>query len=197
LLNAYPWTAGGRTLEFKHLSALIGAVEMVRKGCTACYDLVAEIPAPSADGIEAVARAYDDVGMRAVVAHAMPPPLRERAEAIRLQPYKASLATCRQLLTKGSWDRDRLRPALGPTIPHHCSDEFIIGCGDLAKEHGIGVQMHAAESKVQAVVGMRPTAPHSSPICTSLGYWRRTSLPRTRSGSTTTTSAGLLTPVPR
>jgi 5-methylthioadenosine/S-adenosylhomocysteine deaminase len=171
LLNAYPWTAGGRTLEYKHLSALIGAVEMVRKGCTACYDLVAEIPAPSVDGIEAVARAYDDVGMRAVVApmmadvsfyraipgllDAMPPPLRERAEAIRLEPYEASLATCRQLLTKWSWDRDRLRPALGPTIPHHCRDEFIIGCRDLAKEHGIGVQMHVAESKVQAVVGMR------------------------------------------
>ena len=40
LLNAYPWTAGGRTLEYKYLSAYIGAVEMVRKGCTACYDLV-------------------------------------------------------------------------------------------------------------------------------------------------------------
>jgi 5-methylthioadenosine/S-adenosylhomocysteine deaminase len=35
LLNAYPRTAGGSTLEYKHLSALIGAVEMVRKGCTA------------------------------------------------------------------------------------------------------------------------------------------------------------------
>ena len=71
LLNAYPWTAGGRTLEYKYLSAFIGAVEMVRKGCTACYDLVAEIPAPSLEGIDAVARAYDDVGMRAVIAPMM------------------------------------------------------------------------------------------------------------------------------
>ncbi len=57
LLNAYPWTAGGRALEHKYLSAFLGAVEMVRKGCTACYDLVAEIPAPSVEGVEAVARA--------------------------------------------------------------------------------------------------------------------------------------------
>ena len=171
LLNAYPWTAGGRTLDYKYLSAQIGAVEMVRKGCTACYDLVAEIPAPSVEGIEAVARAYDDVGMRAVIApmmadtsfyraipgllDAMPAALRERAEAARPQPFDMSLATCRQLLAKWSFDRDRLRPALGPTIPHHCSDEFIIGCRDLAKEHGIAVQMHVAESKVQAVVGIK------------------------------------------
>ena len=50
LLNAYPWTAGGRTTDTKYLSAYIGAVEMVRKGCTACYDLTAEIPAPSVEG---------------------------------------------------------------------------------------------------------------------------------------------------
>jgi 5-methylthioadenosine/S-adenosylhomocysteine deaminase len=171
LLNAYPWTAGGRTLEYKYLSAFIGAVEMVRKGCTACYDLVAEIPAPSVEGIDAVARAYNDVGMRAAVApmmadvtfyraipgllDAMPPPLRERVAAISLDPCDVTLETCRQLLAKWSWDRDRLRPALGPTIPHHCTDEFIIGCRELAMEHGTGVQMHVAESKVQAVVGVK------------------------------------------
>jgi guanine deaminase len=143
---------------------------MVQKGCTACYDLVAELPAPSIDGIEAVARAYYDVGMRATIApmmadrsfyqaipgllDAMPPALRERADAIRLQPFDTTLATCRQILDRWPWDRERLRPALGPTIPHHCSDDFIVGCRDLAREHGIGIQMHVAESKVQAVVGM-------------------------------------------
>ena len=171
LLNAYPWTAGGRTLEYKYLSAFIGAVEMVRKGCTASYDLVAELPAPSIDGIDAVARAYRDVGMRAAIApmmadvtfyraipgllDAMPPLLREEIEAIELDPCDVTLETCRELLAKWPWDRDGLRPALGPTIPHHCSDEFIIGCRDLAREHGAIVQMHVAESKVQAVVGVK------------------------------------------
>ncbi len=171
LLNAQPWTGGGRTLDLKYLSAFIGAVEMVRKGCTACYDLVAEIPAPSLDGIEAVARAYRDVGMRAVIApmmadrsfyqaipgllDAMPAALRERAEAMRLSPYETSLATCRTLIERWPWDRDQLRPALAPTIPHHCTDAFLAGCRDLAAEHGIGVHMHVAESKVQAVVGIK------------------------------------------
>ncbi len=170
LLNAFPWTGGGRTLDLKYLSAFIGAVEMVRKGCTACYDLVAEIPAPSRDGIDAVARAYRDIGMRAVIApmmadrsfyqavpgllDAMPPALRERVEAIRLNPHEVSLATCRALIETWSFDRDQLRPALAPTIPHHCSDEFLAGCRDLAAEHAVGVHMHVAESKVQAVVGI-------------------------------------------
>jgi 5-methylthioadenosine/S-adenosylhomocysteine deaminase len=116
-----------------------------------------------------VARAYHDAGMRAVIApmmadrtfyraipgllEAMPPDLRARAEAIRLQPYDASLATCRDLLASWPWQRDRLRPALAPTIPHHCTDEFLLACRDLAAEEGIGIQMHVAESKVQAVVG--------------------------------------------
>jgi len=169
LLNAYPWTAGGRTAETKYLSAKIGALEMLKKGCTACYDLAAEIPAPSVEGINAVAQAYNDVGMRAVIApmmadttfyraipgmiEAMPPELRAKAEAIKATPYDVSIATCRTLIENWSWDKERLRPALGPTIPHHCSDDFIVACSDLAKLHGIGVQMHVAESRIQAVVG--------------------------------------------
>ena len=171
LLNAYPMTAGGKTLEHKYLSAYIGAVEMVRKGCTACYDLAAELPAPSQDGIEAVARAYHDVGLRAVIApmmadtsfyqaipgllDAMPPDLRARAEAIRMQPYETSLETCRAIIDKWPWDREKIMPALGPTIPHHCSDGFLTGCRDMAKEYGLGIQMHVAESKIQALTGVK------------------------------------------
>ena len=44
---------------------------MLSKGCTAYYDLVAEIPAPSIEGIKAVAQAYADVGMRAAIAPMM------------------------------------------------------------------------------------------------------------------------------
>jgi len=129
LLNAYPWTAGGRALEIKYLSARLGALEMLRKGCTACYDLAAEIPAPSVDGINAVARAYADVGIRAVIApmmadttfyraipgliEAMPAGLREKAEALKATPYDVSLATCRTLIENWSFPRDQLRPALG------------------------------------------------------------------------------------
>ena len=57
LLSAAPWTGGGRTVEYKYLSAYVGALEMVRKGCTACYDLFFEFPQPGREGLEAVGRA--------------------------------------------------------------------------------------------------------------------------------------------
>src|SRR5712692_11805184 len=62
LLTAGPWISGGRSLEEKHLSAKLGAVEMVLKGCTACYDLPFEWPAPTPEGLEAIGRAYAEVG---------------------------------------------------------------------------------------------------------------------------------------
>src|SRR3954470_9680856 len=70
-LTAVPWATGRRTLEDKALSATIGAAEMARKGCTAAYDMFAEFPLPTADGIDAVARAYADVGMRVAIAPMM------------------------------------------------------------------------------------------------------------------------------
>jgi len=170
LLNAGPWLSGGRTLEQKYLSTLIGALEMVRKGCTACYDLQLELPLPTVEGLEAVARAYEDAGMRAVIApmladrsfyeaipgllEALPSGLRRDVERLRLGPPEASLEVCRRLIEGWRFDRDRLRPALAPTIPLHCSDELLVASRDLARELGVGLHMHLAESKVQALAGL-------------------------------------------
>lgn len=171
LLNHAPWTSGRRTLEEKYLSAAIGACEMLKKGCTASYDMFAEFPLPTVDGVNAVAQAYADVGVRATIApmmadrsfyeaipglaDALPDGLREQALAIRAAPHAQSLAACRAIVDQWRFDRHWVRPALGPTIPHHCSDAFLCGCRDLGREHGLGFQMHVAESKVQAVVAQR------------------------------------------
>ncbi|HEV8030886.1 MAG TPA: amidohydrolase family protein [Stellaceae bacterium] len=171
LLTAAPWLTGNRGPEELQLTALLGAVEMVLKGCTACYDLVFEWPLPSAEGMALVASAYAEIGMRAVIApmiadrsffevipglaEALPPPLRERVAALRLAPAEATLAAVRAGLKDWPGDRDRVRPAVAPTIPHHCSDEFILGCAAIARDFDVGLQSHVAESKVQAVVGMR------------------------------------------
>jgi 5-methylthioadenosine/S-adenosylhomocysteine deaminase len=169
LLNAAPAITGRRTIEDKYLSAAIGAVEMVTKGCTACYDMAVEFPAPTPEGVAAVAQAYTDVGMRAVVApmiadrtfyEAMPglldalsPDLRAAVDALRLAPAERTLAAVRTALASWKAPRDRVRPAVGPTIPLHCSDEFMTACRDLARELDVGVQMHLAESRLQARVG--------------------------------------------
>jgi 5-methylthioadenosine/S-adenosylhomocysteine deaminase len=171
LLAAAPWITGNRNTEDKYLSTQLGAVEMVLKGCTACYDLSFEWPLPTAEGLAQAARAYADVGMRAVVApmvadrsfyeaipgllDALPPPLQERVAELRLPPAEATLSAIRAALRGWSSDRERVRPAVAPTIPHHCSDAFISGCAELAREFDVGLHSHVAESKVQAVTGVR------------------------------------------
>src|SRR5919197_246825 len=68
LLSAAPWITGNRNAEDKYLSTQLGAVEMVLKGCTACYDLSFEGPLPTVEGLNLVGQAYADVDMRAVIA---------------------------------------------------------------------------------------------------------------------------------
>jgi guanine deaminase len=170
LLTAGSWISGGRSLEDKHLSAKLGAVEMVLKGCTACYDLPFEWPAPTPEGLEAVGRAYAEVGMRAVVApmvadrtlyEAIPglmdvltPGMQADVAKLRLAPWQTSVENMRTALRGWTIDRDRVRLAVAPTIPHHCSDEFIRACVGLARDYDTGLHTHVAESKVQAIVGL-------------------------------------------
>ena len=170
-LNASPWTQANRRHEDKHLAAALLAVELVRKGCTTCYDLFFEFPGPSIDGLASIGQAYADVGVRAVIApmladrmfwraipglfEALPEDLRPGVEKIALGPYQASLAVCREAARTWRFNREQLRLALAPTIPLHCSDEFMTGCRDLAREFGLGLQTHLGESKIQAVSGYR------------------------------------------
>ena len=162
---------GSRTIEDKRLSATLTAVELVRKGCTAAYDLFVEYPVPSYEGIDAVASAYGEVGMRAVIApmmadrtlysalpglmEALPPDLQDRALKIELAPYEASVVAARDIIMSWRHDLDQLRPTLGPTIPLHCSDAFLVACARLAEECDVALQTHVAESKTQAVLGVR------------------------------------------
>src|SRR5260221_272351 len=152
-------------------SGLLGGLDMIRSGHTACYDLMHEFPLPTAEGLAAVARGYNEAGVRVVLApmvadhsffeaipglmDALPPSLARAVERFRLAPAETALAALRGIAA--GWGGDRLRAplALAPTIPLHCSDGFITGCGALAREYGTALQMHLAESRIQAVSGMR------------------------------------------
>jgi guanine deaminase len=86
---------------------------------------------------------------------ALPATLRLDLEKMQMQPGGAIITACRTLLKQTTWDTSRLRLALAPTIPLHCSDDCLIAHRDLAQEYGVGMHMHLAESKVQAVSGMK------------------------------------------
>ena len=108
LLAAAPWITGNRATADKKLTTQIIAAEMVSKGCTAAYDLFYEFPLPSQDGLDAVAEAYAEVGMRAVIApmvadrtmyeaipglyDALPSGLQARVDKLRLKPFGDTVA---------------------------------------------------------------------------------------------------------
>ncbi len=163
---------GFRSAEDDYLSAAIGAIEMLKTGCTSAYDLYMGLPAVTEETFEAVARAYADVGMRVVLAPAvadvvfyqtvpglldlLPADLRRVVEDIEPAPTKGLLDLTERLIRRwhGSGD-GRIRIAVSPTIPNQATDEFLDGCVRLAREHGVGVHTHLAESKVQVIESQR------------------------------------------
>lgn len=169
LLTAGPYMSGARTLEDKYLSSLIGAAEMVLKGCTAAYDLAAEFPMPTAEGLAAIGQAYADIGMRATLApmvadtsffEAIPglmerlsPSLQREVERYRQAPYKASVGQMKKSLQGWKLGAKGVQLAVAPTIPHHCSRQFLQACLKLSKDYGTGLHSHVAESKVQVIAG--------------------------------------------
>jgi 5-methylthioadenosine/S-adenosylhomocysteine deaminase len=190
LLNAAPWIGGGRGHEDKHLAALINAVEHVEKGSTACYDLMFEFPAPTVEGLEAVASAYAKVGLRAVIApmvadltfyqsvpgliDALPDDAREHARTMRMGGAEATIAALRHLAKTWSHPPDRLRLGVAPTIPQHCTREFMVGCRDVAREHGLAMQTHISEPRYLSaasfkVAGLSMT--ETMDACGIVGPW--------------------------
>ena len=171
LLAAAPWIGGNRAHADKKLTTQIVAAEMVLKGCTAAYDLYFEFPLPTAEGLDAVAEAYHEIGMRAVVApmvadrtvyeaipglyDALPAELQSQVDRLRLPAWERTLDAMRRVLKHWRWAGKDIRAAVAPTIPHHCTDAFLCACRDLAREHGVGLHSHVGESKVQAIAGIK------------------------------------------
>lgn len=170
-LAAAPWISGGRTDADKGLSAMIGVAEMALKGCTAALDMVNETPLATEAGMDAVADAYDTVGLRAVLApmvasrtvyqavpalaDALPPALRSAVDGLALPPWQETFAAMERIVRGWRWGSRDITLGLGPTIPTHCDDALLEACARLSTEHGLPLTMHVAESRVQAVMGLR------------------------------------------
>jgi len=167
LLNAGGWLGGHRSADDRYLSTLLAAIEMLKKGCTACFDLSLAVPVPTAEGMAAAAQAYMDAGMRAVVApmvgdipfyralpgliEAAPAELRRDMERAAASDGATLLAAIEAIARAWPFPADRVRFGVAPTIPLHSTDAFLCGCGRIARDHGLPFQTHLAESRVQAV----------------------------------------------
>ena len=172
LLTYSPANSGFRTPDDEYLSAAIGAIEMLKTGCTGAYDLYMAVPAITDETFAAVVQAYTDVGVRVVLAPAvadvvfyqtvpgladlLPPDLRRTVQDIRPAPTKGLLDLTERAIRRWHGSADgRVRVAVAPTIPNQATDELLDGCAALAREYGVGIHTHLAESKVQVVESRR------------------------------------------
>ena len=163
---------GFRTPEDEYLSAAVGAIEMLKTGCTAAYDLYMAVPAITDEAFEAVVRAYTDVGLRVVLAPAvadvifyetvsgladqLPADLRKSVKEMQPAPTKGLLGLTERAIRRWHGGADgRVRIGVAPTIPNQATDEFLDGCAALAREYGVGIHTHLAESKVQVIESRR------------------------------------------
>lgn len=171
LISFGPALQSGRTAEDHYLSTALGAIEMLQTGATAAYDLYMA-PVPDEEVLEAVVAAYEDLGLRAVLApsmadgpfHRMMPGLLDivpTSDARRLERV-AALPTPRVLeLAESAIQRfhgaasGRVTMGVSPSIPGLCSDELLQGFAALARKHGVGMHTHVAESRVQIVQAQR------------------------------------------
>jgi 5-methylthioadenosine/S-adenosylhomocysteine deaminase len=168
-LAASPSINGHRGLADLALSTTLNAVELLKKGCTAAFDVSGEFPLPTIAGLHAAAAAYDAVGIRAVVAPMMadrtlfdaypmllaslPAELHGQVAMLRGAPAQTMLDTVRAAALDWPFDPRRVRLGLAPTIPLHCSDDFLRGCAALSDEFDLPMQTHLAESRAQAHYG--------------------------------------------
>lgn len=166
-----PWLAGARDTETIYLSALLGALDMLSKGCTSCFDLVYEFPLPTRAGFAAVARAYADAGMKAVLApmvadktlftaipgllDSLPDDLRKTVSQFDLGSADATIAAIEEIAASRDELPEGIELAIAPTIPHHCSEDFLQRCIDLAERYGLPIHMHIAESRLQATTARK------------------------------------------
>ena len=171
LLNHGPALNSNRTLEDQYVSAAIGAVEMIKTGCTATFDMFMSFPSPADENMEAVVRAYTDVGLRAVVAPAvadidfyrtvpglldlLPKDLRQRVESIQGSPTDGLLRMTENGIRRWHGSANgRIHVGVAPTIPGQCTDVFLSGCLRLLREYGVKLHTHLAETKIQALYAL-------------------------------------------
>ena len=170
-LAVSPAINGQRGLDDLALSATLNAVELLKRGCTAVFDVSGEFPRPTLAGLHAVAAAYASAGLRAVVAPmmadrtlyqaypdllaALPSAMQPGAAAMAAPAADHHLALVRQAAADWPFDAQQVRLGLAPTIPLHCSDDFLRGCAALSAELDLPMQTHLAESRAQAVIGQQ------------------------------------------
>jgi 5-methylthioadenosine/S-adenosylhomocysteine deaminase len=172
MLFSYPALAApAQTPDEIYLRTVFGAIEQLKSGATCVVDFLYELDGFTDDSLDAVVRAYRDVGLRALIALG----IGDRAyhETVVLEEGLASRDLIERLErdkppTWDEWERfvrhavekfhrpdEGISICPGPSGPQRCTDAMLIGCANLADEFDLPIHIHVLETRMQAVSGQR------------------------------------------
>lgn len=153
-----------------YLRTMLGAIEMLRSGVTTVQDDAFFVPSPEPDIIDAVMRAYADVGIRASVALDQP----ELPEQEKLPPLAPADATTRAVLQApapmpmadlldryrhhiATWHGaadGRLTAAVSISAPQRVSPAYFHELDALSRTHRLPLFAHMLETKLQRTLSV-------------------------------------------
>jgi cytosine/adenosine deaminase-related metal-dependent hydrolase len=130
-----------------YVAAQLGVAEMVRSGALAVVDHFRQTPM-SAAAIDAVAQAYEDAGMRAIVA----PMVRDRAVPAgrTVPPPRDQVELIEDAVARWRARSRRVRIGFGPSAPNRCTDALLEAVGAAAARQRAIVHTHVDETRAEA-----------------------------------------------
>jgi cytosine/adenosine deaminase-related metal-dependent hydrolase len=172
MLFSYPVFANPvQTDSEAYVRTLLGGIEMIRSGATCVVDYVYELAGWTEESIGAVARAYRDLGLRAVIVIGMSdrsydevvvldldlvsPELRERFGTDRLPAWPEWETFSRWAVENYHRPDEGISIGLGPSGPQRCTDEMLSACAALAEELDLTIHIHVLETRMQALSGIK------------------------------------------
>lgn len=147
--------------EQMYLSALGTAVETLLSGGTTVVDHLVIIPGRELESIEAVVRAYRDVGVRAFVGpliqdETLAASIPSGGETVVHDPYPRTTAATLELMQAAIAQFHRpeegINIMVAPTGLQLCSDRLFEGCIELSDRHNLCRHTHLLETKAQQLL---------------------------------------------
>jgi cytosine/adenosine deaminase-related metal-dependent hydrolase len=150
-----------------YVSALVSCLDLLRTGTTAVIDHFSYRPAQTTEALDAVCQAYQDAGIRAVVApmfadrpfiesvplgrEMVPDDIRAAWQVTPTPDRRAYFDVVRATLDKWTGRGNRLGFLCGVDGPQRCSRELLEMTGEFCARHGLGLHTHLLETKIHAL----------------------------------------------
>ncbi len=149
---------------------MIGAMEMLKTGVTSVMDDAFHVPAATVEGIDAIAQAYADIGMRARIAidqpniaeydkhpylkDMLPPAIVAEMDAAPRQSDGELLELYAHLIER--WDgagQGRIGAALSCSAIQRVTPSYLQALAELSQKRDLPFNIHILETRTQAAFG--------------------------------------------